>query len=123
MYSWPGNVRELQRLVERTVALTTGSRIEVDDLPPQIRGDYTDVFGPPIDAGASMRAYGSRYAGIVYERCERNKRKACKTLGISYHTLDAYLHYAQGQQSRRKTMPAWVARRGREDEEAGTEHA
>jgi transcriptional regulator with AAA-type ATPase domain len=40
-----------------------------------------------------MRAWGSRYARLVYERCGNNKRRACRELGISYHTLRAYLAY------------------------------
>jgi DNA-binding NtrC family response regulator len=109
LYPWPGNVRELERMIERAVALARGSRIEVEDLPPQIRGEYADVFGPSVDASESMRAWGSRYARLVFERCGKNKRKACRALGISYHTLDAYLRYAQRQQDGgRKQQPAWV---------------
>jgi hypothetical protein len=40
-----------------------------------------------------MRACGSRYARLVFERCHGNKREACRVLGISYHTLNAYLRY------------------------------
>jgi hypothetical protein len=40
-----------------------------------------------------MRAWGSRYARLVLERCDNNKRKACRVLDISYHTLQAYLQY------------------------------
>jgi hypothetical protein len=29
----------------------------------------------------------------VLERCENNKRRACRELGISYHTLEAYLRF------------------------------
>jgi transcriptional regulator with AAA-type ATPase domain len=109
VYPWPGNVRELERMIERTVALTAGSRIEVVDLPPHVRGEYAEVFAPSVQAGESMRAWGSRYARLVYERSGKNKRKACRALGISYHTLDAYLRYAQrGQAGGRKQMPAWV---------------
>ncbi len=109
LYPWPGNVRELERMIERTVALATGTRIEVDDLSPQIRGEYAEVFGPSVEAGESMREWGSRYARIIYERCGRNKRKACRALGISYHTLDAYLRFAQRRQDGgRKQLPAWV---------------
>ena len=43
-----------------------------------------------------MRAWGSRYARLVLERCENNKRRACRELGISYHTLNAYLRYMPG---------------------------
>ena len=43
-----------------------------------------------------MRAWGSRYARLVLERCENNKRRACRELGISYHTLNAYLRFRPG---------------------------
>ena len=116
IYPWPGNVRELERMIERTVALAAGTRIEVSDLPPQIRGEYAEVFAPAVDVGASMRAWASRYARLVYERCGKNKRKTCRALGISYHTLDAYLRYAQRDvPGGRKQMPAWVKRSCSED--------
>lgn len=35
-YSWPGNVRELENAIERAVALSEGSHIELEDLPPQV---------------------------------------------------------------------------------------
>jgi two-component system, NtrC family, response regulator HydG len=36
-YAWPGNVRELANVIERAVVLATGKRIEVDDLPEEVR--------------------------------------------------------------------------------------
>jgi hypothetical protein len=78
MYTWPGNVRELERFIERAVALTESNHIELDDLPPQLRGEYLEVLGPSMAAGESMRAWGSRYARLVFERCGRNKRRACR---------------------------------------------
>ncbi len=36
-YQWPGNVRELENAMERAVALASGSRIEVEDLPEDVR--------------------------------------------------------------------------------------
>src|SRR5436190_15521557 len=38
LHRWPGNVRELERVIERAVALAESARIELDDLPPQVRG-------------------------------------------------------------------------------------
>ena len=35
-YEWPGNVRELENVMERTVALTEGTTISLDDLPSAI---------------------------------------------------------------------------------------
>jgi two-component system, NtrC family, response regulator HydG len=93
-YAWPGNVRELERLIERAVALAETDRIELDDLPPQVRGEYGEVLGPSLAASDTLRMWGSRYARLVFERCGRNKRRACRLLDISYHTLQTYLRYA-----------------------------
>ncbi len=109
LYHWPGNVRELERLMERAVALVGGDRIELDDLPPQVRGEYAEVLAPSLAGDETMRAWGSRYARLVLERCGRNKRRACRVLDISYHTLQAYLRYAQrAEQERPPRSPSWV---------------
>ena len=97
-YDWPGNVRELERMMERTVALTRSTTIEAADLPLQIHRSYGDVLLPSMMRDDTLRAWGSRYVRLVLERCGRNKRKACRALGISYHTLQAYLRYAQREQ-------------------------
>jgi len=107
-YEWPGNVRELERFIERAVALTDADYIELDDLPPQFRGDYAQALGPSVAAGESMRAWGSRYARLVFERCGRNKRRTCRQLDISYHTLEAYLRYSQRDNDAAGRLPAWV---------------
>jgi DNA-binding NtrC family response regulator len=36
-YEWPGNVRELENVMERAVALAHGSRVELEDLPEEVR--------------------------------------------------------------------------------------
>jgi transcriptional regulator with PAS, ATPase and Fis domain len=92
-YDWPGNVRELERVIERAVALAGGPFLDLDDLPPALLDGYTDILLPALDAGKTMRAWGSRYARLVLERCGNNKRQACRELGISYHTLQGYLRF------------------------------
>jgi transcriptional regulator with PAS, ATPase and Fis domain len=110
LYEWPGNVRELERLVERVVALTQSSRIELTDLPDGVRGDYSRVLAPSLEASHTLRAWASRYASLVFDRCGGNKRKTCRALDVSYHTLQAYLLFAQGAEDRAqaKRWPAWV---------------
>jgi transcriptional regulator with PAS, ATPase and Fis domain len=93
-YDWPGNVRELERLIERTVAFTRSSTIEIEDLPKLLRAPYGDVLQTSIDRHDTLRVWGSRYVRLVLERNGRNKRAACRVLGISYHTLQAYLRDA-----------------------------
>jgi DNA-binding NtrC family response regulator len=92
-YDWPGNVRELERLMERAVALVESDVIELDDLPPTVRGDYHAALGPALRRNDTLRAWTSRYARLVLDRCQGNKREACRVLDISYHTLQAYLRF------------------------------
>ena len=92
-YRWPGNVRELQRVMERAVALADTDELRLDDLPPALLDGYANVLVPSFQRFDSMRAWGSRYARMVFERCQQNKRQACRELGISYHTLQAYLRF------------------------------
>ncbi len=110
LYQWPGNVRELERLIERVVALTPSNRIELADLPEAVRGDYSRVLAPSLEASHTLRAWASRYASLVFDRCGGNKRKTCRMLDVSYHTLQAYLVVAHGADDRAqaKRWPAWV---------------
>jgi transcriptional regulator with PAS, ATPase and Fis domain len=92
-YRWPGNVRELERVIERAVALADSDRLELDDLPPALLDGYHEVLVPSFRRFESLRTWGSRYARMVLERCDNNKRQTCRELGISYHTLQAYLRF------------------------------
>jgi DNA-binding NtrC family response regulator len=92
-YDWPGNVRELERMMEGAVAVAEQGQIQLDDLPACLRGDYAEVLMPSVSGDHTMRAWGSRYARLTLERARGNKREACRRLGISYHTLNAYLAY------------------------------
>jgi transcriptional regulator with PAS, ATPase and Fis domain len=116
-YRWPGNVRELERVMERAVALANSDRLQLDDLPPALLDGYTQVLLPSFRQYESMRTWGSRYARMVLERCDNNKRQTCRELGISYHTLNAYLRF------RPETVaglpPANQAGAGRADEPQG----
>ena len=38
-----------------------------------------------------VRAWAGRYARLMWERCQGNKREAARVLGISDHTLTTYL--------------------------------
>ena len=103
-YEWPGNVRELERVIERAITLAEGDEIQLNDLPPALNERYS-IVQPATEGGESMRAWGSRYARLVLERCDNNKRKACRVLDISYHTLQAYLRYTPNLRAAQKALP------------------
>jgi DNA-binding NtrC family response regulator len=50
-YEWPGNVRELENTMERAVALARGTRVELEDLPEEIR----QAFPRPVATKGTVR--------------------------------------------------------------------
>ncbi|MEW5981910.1 MAG: sigma-54 dependent transcriptional regulator [Acidobacteriota bacterium] len=92
-YDWPGNVRELERLMEASIVLARTQQLQLDDLPPAVRGRYADALQPSVLRGESLRDWASRYVRLVLERHGGNKRETCRVLDISYHTLMAHLRH------------------------------
>ena len=99
-YDWPGNVRELERLIEGAVALAQSDVIGLEDLPARLRREHGEILLPSLAHCDTLRAWGSRYARLVLARSGYNKRLACQALGISYHTLQAYLRFRGSDASR-----------------------
>ena len=84
---------DLRSCIEHAVALAGSDRLEVDDLPPRLLTGYEHIILPSIRRQDTMREWAARYARLVLERCQNNKRRACRELGISYHTLQGHLRY------------------------------
>ena len=101
-YTWPGNVRELERVIQRCLAWSSPGDIDLGALPPHVRDGASRSAG--LGATDALRAVAARHAQDVLRRCGGNKRLACQRLGISYHTLQAYL-----AQSRRDDSTAQAA--------------
>ena len=93
-YDWPGNVRELERMMESAVVLAKGQQVELQDLPAEVRADFADVLDPSMRQHDTLREWSARYVKLVLHRCGNNKRAACRSLDISYHTLQTYLRDA-----------------------------
>jgi transcriptional regulator with PAS, ATPase and Fis domain len=99
-YEWPGNVRQLARVVERAIALSPGPAIVLADLPQEVTRPFAELTGSMPTTELTLRDWSSRYARLVLDRCNGNKRRACDILGISYHTLQSYLdHHAPPEQA------------------------
>lgn len=81
-YRWPGNIRELNNVVTYAHAIGTGGRIEIDDLPPELRGE-----APPDEAPASPdQAERDRILELL-QRHGGHKQAVANALGISRATL------------------------------------
>jgi two-component system response regulator HydG len=89
-YSWPGNVRELANVIERAVALTRSSRLEVEDLPRHVCGPDAPqiVHAPePPDELVPLEQIERRYIRRVLDAAGGNKTLAAQILGVHRRTL------------------------------------
>jgi two-component system, NtrC family, response regulator HydG len=84
-WGWPGNVRELQNVVERAVVLAQGSRVDLEDLPDEVR---TAVPGRGAPGAARTLADVERGHILgVLEASGGNRARAAAQLGIGTATL------------------------------------
>jgi len=84
-YGWPGNVRELANVMERAVAVAQRNRIDVEDLPPEVRAAPI-----PAPAGGARRHLSEIEKDYIIETMQSNggnRREAALELGIGLATL------------------------------------
>jgi transcriptional regulator with PAS, ATPase and Fis domain len=85
-YEWPGNVRELENAMERAVALARGNRVQVEDLPEEIRR----AFAQPVVNGATVQSLSQVEKGYILEVLalnHGNQTHTAKQLEIGSATL------------------------------------
>ena len=85
-YEWPGNVRELENAMERAVALARGSRVDLEDLPEEIR----QAFPKPVVSEGTVQPLGEvekEYILAVLELNGGNQTRTAEQLRIGSATL------------------------------------
>jgi DNA-binding NtrC family response regulator/predicted hydrocarbon binding protein len=110
-YDWPGNVRELENAMERAVALSTGARVDLDDLPEEVR----QATSPLVPQSGSRRLADIEREVILgtLEANQGNRARAADELGIGIATLYRKLkEYAPGKDDVESPAPS-PAKRGR----------
>jgi two-component system, NtrC family, response regulator HydG len=85
-YDWPGNVRELENAMERAVALASGHRVQLDDLPEEVR---RVVPAPTVDMHTvrPLRDLEREYILTVLDLNGGNRTQTARQLGIGAVTL------------------------------------
>jgi len=87
-WGWPGNVRELQNVVERALVLARGTRVELEDLPDEVRNATPGIGAPGIAPAARTLADVERaHILSVLESVDGNRTKAAAILDIGSATL------------------------------------
>lgn len=84
-YEFPGNVRELANIVERAVIVSTGKRIDLDDLPEPIRAAVR--LQRRRERPQLLAEVEAEYVAEILASVKGNKTEAARTLGISRKNL------------------------------------
>src|ERR1022692_2817170 len=90
-YSWPGNLRELRNAIERAVIMAKGNKINLEDLPAELRGGTAPGAkgnGATLEVGSlvSIEKLEEAHLRKVMERTS-NLAEAAVVLGIDQATL------------------------------------
>ncbi len=89
-YHWPGNVRELENVVERSVLLANGPRVEASDIridtlqrsrPTATTGDHF------LPEGMTLDDYEQSIIRESLKRADGNKSQAARMLGLTRNAL------------------------------------
>jgi transcriptional regulator with PAS, ATPase and Fis domain len=90
-YHWPGNVRELENVIERLVAISPHSTLEVEDLPLDLVMVRQQAVSDIFTRGASLRhakaEFERHYILRALEKTRWNQTEAARMLGIHRNTL------------------------------------
>jgi DNA-binding NtrC family response regulator len=89
-YHWPGNVRELENVIERSILLAKGPRVEADDIKIESGvgrarpAAATDAFLPE---GMTLDQYEQSLIREALKRANNNKSQAARLLGLTRNAL------------------------------------
>jgi DNA-binding NtrC family response regulator len=90
-YDWPGNVRELQNILERTVILSSGPEIEVEDLKLNVdealKVEKVNVASSPQNIRHEIQKKEAEKLTEALKTANGNLSEAARALGIARSTL------------------------------------
>jgi DNA-binding NtrC family response regulator len=95
-HTWPGNVRELENVVERALALSMGTTLTIEDLPPSVTNGRLPAR-PALPHGLTPADSSSLSAAVdeleqrlildALERADHNQTRAAELLGTTRRIL------------------------------------
>ncbi|MBL8221675.1 MAG: sigma-54-dependent Fis family transcriptional regulator, partial [Bryobacterales bacterium] len=90
-YHWPGNVRELENVIERSLVLASGVKLEpadirLDDMP-KARGAVSQPAAFTLPEGMSLEEYEQAIIREAMKKANGNKSQAARLLGLTRNAL------------------------------------
>jgi DNA-binding NtrC family response regulator len=86
-YSWPGNVRELENVIHRSLLVSAGPELGLQDLPAELSGGPVQVTGPGDSHLLTLAELEREAVRTAIEMCQGNLSDAARRLGIGRSTL------------------------------------
>jgi transcriptional regulator of acetoin/glycerol metabolism len=95
-YHWPGNIRELENAIEHAFVLCTGDRIDLLDLPEEIRwvDPHNALSSHPkmLQKSAPRDQKLNRDALLeLLTNCDWNKAEVARRVGLSRASIWKYM--------------------------------
>ena len=83
---WKGNIRELRNVIERSLIVCEGGRLDVCDLPLEIQNTHYECSDDSMGS-FELAAMERRHIARVLEYTKGNKTEAARLLKIGLTTL------------------------------------
>lgn len=84
---WKGNIRELRNVIERSLIVCEGNRLDVEDLPLEIQNAHYEQSDDGSPGSFELSAMECRHIARVLEYTKGNKTEAARLLKIGLTTL------------------------------------
>ncbi|MEE9118585.1 MAG: sigma-54 dependent transcriptional regulator [Calditrichia bacterium] len=88
--NWEGNIRQLENTLKRMLVLNHKS-LTLSDLPGELSKTGNSILEDAFLQNQSLEDLSKKYAHMVLNHFDGNKKEACKFLNINYRTLQRKL--------------------------------
>src|SRR5580704_1964601 len=87
-YSWPGNVRELENVIERSIVMASGEKLDAADIRLDMNLRPRHVPGElGLPEGMSLDTYEQELIKNALKQADGNKSQAARILGLTRNAL------------------------------------
>ena len=86
-YTWPGNVRELENVIERSMVMTTGEKLDAADIRLDMNLRHRQQGELALPEGMSLDQYEQELIRNALKKSDGNKSSAARLLGLTRNAL------------------------------------